>query len=120
MNELETEMMALMHDLCAQIGPRPTGSTANQTAAERLYQAFAAHGLPVERQEFECPLWEEQNTSLWLDGECLPCGANDFSPPCDISAPLTPLGSLPELEAADLSGQLAVLLWRIDARHRLL
>jgi aminopeptidase YwaD len=63
----------------------------------------------VEAQRFECPAWQDDGTSLVLDGEQLEAAANAFSPPCDVSAPAVATGTLAELEAADLAGRIGIL-----------
>lgn len=92
-----------------EIGPRPVGSEANRAAAGYIEDAFRALGLEVERQAWPLPAWQEVKTRLELGEEALPAAANGFSPPCDVTAPPVAVGTLAELEAADLAGRVAVL-----------
>jgi aminopeptidase YwaD len=110
---------ALKHleHLCLEIGPRPVGSRSNLAAADYIQRVFYDCGLDVARQEFACPLWEERETQLTLDREELTWNqpdeiivtANDFSPPCDATAPTIALGTVNELAEADLSGRIGIL-----------
>lgn len=101
--------MQHLEHLCAEIGPRPVGSAANHAAADHIEAVFRAAGLEVERQDFPCPDWIEEDTLLQMDGQRLEAAANAFSPPCDVAAPAVAVGTLTELEAADLAGQIGVL-----------
>jgi aminopeptidase YwaD len=65
--------------------------------------------MEVERQDFACPAWEHVATRLEIDGQVVDAAANAYSPPCDVRAPTVPLGTLADLEAADLEGRICVL-----------
>ena len=109
MGQIESEALQHLEQLCVEIGPRPVGSRGNQLAADYIQRAFAASGLAVEVQEFPCPLWEDRGARLEVDGRAVSAVANWFSPPCDASGPCVAAGTIAELEAADLAGQIAVL-----------
>lgn len=110
MNEdLEATLTRHLARLSREIGPRPNGSPGNHAAAAYIQGLFEQYGLEVERQEYACPAWECDETILEFDGAPLEAAANAFSPPCDLSAPLAPIGSLEQLEAARLEGRIAVL-----------
>ena len=111
-------MRHLTH-LCMEIGPRPLGSQANQAATDYVQRALAAVGLTVERQEFPCPLWEEVETRLEVDGERLTAFANTWSPSCDVTASAVALGTVAELEAADLTGRIGILYGDLTKGHGL-
>ncbi|MGD2145243.1 MAG: M28 family peptidase [Anaerolineae bacterium] len=106
-----------LEHLCLQIGPRPIGSRGNLAAADYVRRVLQDRGLAVALQEFSCPLWEERETRVELDGSDLRRGApdsplvtaNDFSHPCDVTARTVALGTLAELEQADLSGRIGLL-----------
>jgi aminopeptidase YwaD len=109
LRELETEILRHLNRLCVEIGPRPIGSPGDHAAADYIQEVLLASGLDMEVQEFECPAWEDQGTDLTLDGERVEAAANAFSPACDVSAPSVALGTVAELEAADLDGRVGVL-----------
>jgi aminopeptidase YwaD len=106
-----------LEHLCREIGPRPVGSRSNLAAAQVIQRVFQDCGLDVMLQEFPCPLWEERETHLELGGRELTGGeparsivtANAFSPPCDVTAHSVALGTVTELEEADLSGRIGLL-----------
>jgi aminopeptidase YwaD len=106
---LEVELERHLKRLCVEIGPRPIGSRGDHAAADHIQAVFRAAGLDVETQEFECPAWEHLGTHLALDGEQVDAAANAFSPPCDVSAPGVAVGTVAELEAADLEGRIGIL-----------
>jgi aminopeptidase YwaD len=106
-----------LEHLCQEIGPRPVGSRGNLAAVEYIQRALQDCGLDVSLQEFPCPLWEEIETHLALSGRHLKAGrpsdaivtANAFSPPCDVTAATVALGTVTELEEADLTGRIGLL-----------
>jgi len=106
---LEVELERHLNRLCVEIGPRPIGSPGDHAAAGYIQAVLRAAGLDVEAQEFECPAWEHIGTHLSLDGEQVGAAANAFSPPCDVSAPGVAVGTVAELEAADLEGCIGIL-----------
>ncbi len=109
MMDLLSTMQRHLDYLAVTLGARPTGSPANQRAAEYIAGAFAGAGLAVERQEYAVPAWREVETILTLNGAPLAAVANTFSPPCDVTAPTVLVSTLAELEQADLAGRVAVL-----------
>ena len=109
LTNLETEITKHLDRLCVEIGPRPIGSPGAHAAAEYIREGFGATGLDVETQDFECPAWADQATSLALDGEGLEAAANAFSPPCDVHAPGVAVGTVADLESADLEGRIGIL-----------
>ncbi len=109
MSDFEVMLMAHLRQLCVTIGPRPNGSAGNHAAAAYIEQVFQEAGLEVERQQYDCPAWEEVETYLALNGTPLEAVANVFSPPCEVSAPGVAVCSLAEVVAADLTGRIAIL-----------
>ncbi len=106
---LTEQIAAHLHCLCVQIGPRPGGSRANHAAADYIRGIYQACGMEVEMQEFACPAWEELETRLDVNGTSLAAVANTFSPPCDVTAPTVALGTIAQLEAANLAGRIGIL-----------
>jgi aminopeptidase YwaD len=116
---MESGLMQHLRHLCVEIGPRPVGSAANHATADYIEGAFRAAGLEVERQGFPCPDWVEEDTLLELAGQRLEAAANAFSPSCDVAAPALAVGTLAELEAADLVGHIAILYGDLTKGHGL-
>lgn len=98
-----------LHRLVAEIGPRPSASPANHAAEDFLAAEFAHLGYAVESQEYPATVWEHRATRLKLGGTFIDAAANPYSPPCKVESELVVVRSLPELEAADLRGCIAVL-----------
>lgn len=109
MNSVKARAMEHLTHLSVKIGPRPVGSKRNRAAVNYVHDVFEACGLAVEMQAFPCPVWEEQDTRLEVDGETVEARANVFSLPCDITAPAVAIGTLAELENAGLGGQIGIL-----------
>jgi aminopeptidase YwaD len=98
-----------LHELCLAIGARPTGSAANQQAQQAIARRFTALGLALELHSFACIDWQEQGASLRVAGQVIPSAVSPYSLRCDLSAEYVLLETVEQLEAADLSGQIAVL-----------
>ncbi len=109
MRDIESELMAHVETLCVEIGPRMTGTAANEAAGAYIRGVFERAGLEVEEQRFTCPTWTHEETILTLEGERLDAAANTFSPACDVTAPTIAVCTVAELEAADLTGKIGVL-----------
>ena len=107
--DLEAQLVQHLNRLCVEIGPRPIGSLGAHAAAEYIQGIFRQAGLDVETQRFECPVWEHLGTQLTLDGKEVEAAANAFSPPCDVHAPSVAVGTVAELEKADLEGRIGIL-----------
>ena len=65
--------------------------------------------MAVEVQDFPCPAWEERESWFSVGDGAVTVAANPYSPSCTVTALLAPVGSLAELERADLGGRIAVL-----------
>jgi hypothetical protein len=50
-----TQLSEHLHQLAETIGPRPATTDAEAQAADYIEGVFESRGLPVERQEFDCP-----------------------------------------------------------------
>jgi len=50
-----TQLSEHLHQLAEEIGPRPATTDAEARAADYIERVFENRGLPVERQEFDCP-----------------------------------------------------------------
>lgn len=119
MNTIETMLKKHLEHLCVTIGARPVGSQANQDAANYIYQVFEKCGLEVEQQVFPCPRWEDKETLLMLGGTRLRAVANTFSPSCDLTRLPVMLGTIAELEAADLDDRIGVMYGELTKDHGL-
>lgn len=108
-NALEGELSAHLRHLCSDIGARPVGSANNQAAAAYVRSVFSSAGLKVHEQRFDWVDWKAEKTSLQLDGLSLKAYANTYSRSCNVIAPTVAVGTLAELEAADLRGKIGVL-----------
>jgi aminopeptidase YwaD len=101
--------------LCETIGPRPVGSPGYHRAAEHIRTAFGQVGLQVEEIQYECIGWRHGLTVLEGGGERLSAAANMFSPACDVTAPTAAICTVTELEAAGITGKIAILYGDLSA-----
>lgn len=109
MKDVEAILTEHLHTLSETIGERPGGSPANHEAARYISQIFQAAGWEVEEQSFPCPAWIGHQTTLKMNGRPLEAAANAYSPPCDVAGLITAVGTLAELESAELSGNIGLL-----------
>ena len=112
---MRAQIAAHLATLCATIGARPGGSSANAAAADYIHATFAAAGYALERIEFGCPAWRVDETTVTLGGRVLEAAANSFSAPCDVSAPLVRVGTLAQLQDAELAGRIALFYGELSA-----
>jgi aminopeptidase YwaD len=100
--------------LCEEIGPRLSGTPADERTVEYISGHFRRCGTQVEVQDFPCPGWEHKATELALlttsGPELLPAFAQTFTEACDIEAELVGVSTRQELELApDLEGKILLL-----------
>lgn len=100
--------------LCEEIGPRLSGTPADERTVEYISGHFRHCGTQVEVQDFPCPGWEHEATELTLlttsGPEPLPAFAQTFTEGCDIEAELVGVSTRQELELApDLEGKILLL-----------
>jgi len=100
--------------LCEEIGPRLSGTPADERTVEYIRGHFRRCGTQVEVQDFPCPGWEHKATELTLlttsGPETLPAFAQTFTEGCDIEAELVGVSTRQELELApDLEGKVLML-----------
>ena len=106
MSSPHPKVMSYIEKLVVEIGPRLIGSPANQAAADFMRDSFRSFGLQVEEQPYPCIAWDVRSALFEADGKSLPVEANVFSPACDALGELLPLGTTPELEAANTEGKI--------------
>jgi len=100
--------------LCEEIGPRLSGTPADERTVEYISRHFRRCGTKVEVQDFPCPGWSHKATELTLlatgGPEPLPAFAQTFTEACDVEAELVGVSTRSELELApDLEGKVLML-----------
>lgn len=100
--------------LCEEIGPRLSGTPADERTVEYISGHFRRCGIQVEVQDFPCPGWNHKATELTLlttsGPESLPAFAQTFTKACDIEAELVGVNTRYQLEfAPDLEGKILLL-----------
>lgn len=74
-----------------------------------IHEVLTNNGFTVEVQSIDFPYWFAEDTRLELGDKPIEDFPNVFSSPCHAEAPLVALGTLAELEAADLTRRIPVL-----------
>jgi Iap family predicted aminopeptidase len=100
--------------LCVEIGPRLSGTRADERTVEYMAAHFERCGAEVEVQDYDCPGWEHEGTVLTLmtqtGPQILPAFAQTFTEACDVEAELAAVDTLHALEfRPDLEGKIILL-----------
>lgn len=100
--------------LCEEIGPRLSGTPADERAVEHMAAHFRRVGAEVEVQDYPCPGWEHEGTELALLGASgarpVAAVAQTFTNGCDLEARVAVVERRHELEfRPDLEGTLLVV-----------
>jgi hypothetical protein len=100
--------------LCEEIGPRLSGTPADERAVEYIAGHFRRCGAQVEVQDYACPSWECRATELTLlapgGPQPIAAFAQTFTKSCDLEAELANVGTRHELDLApDLEGKILLL-----------
>ena len=100
--------------LAVEIGPRLSGTPADERTVEYMAAHFERCGAQVEVQDYDCPGWEHEATELTLlseaGPEALPAFAQTFTEGCEVEAELAAVGTKHELEfRPDLEGKVILL-----------
>ncbi len=111
--EIQTEIRRHLQTLCEEIGPRPTGSAANQKAVEYVCRELEQARMDVSKQEFDCMDWTVNDAALTVLGQDIPIVPAPYSLPCCVQGEILPIRSLEELRAASLDGKIILLCDRM-------
>jgi aminopeptidase YwaD len=109
-----TRLWEHLRFLCEDIGPRLSGTPADESTVQYLAANFRSAGAEVTVQDYPCPGWEHEETRLALLGggapEALDAVAQTFTQGCDVEAKLAVVGTKHELEfRPDIEGTLLVV-----------
>lgn len=115
MNISPTDPMIHLHKLANEIGERPAGSVGHQNAANYVKNIFQKTGLTIKEQIIDFPSWSSTDCKLILGTELIEIDANPFSSSCDIFASIVAIGTIAELETAQLTGKIALLYGEISS-----
>ncbi len=95
--------------LVKQIGCRMIGTEGNLAAADYIENVFEKATLDVRRQIYPCLSWQAERCALQIAGHTVEAIPNTFSPPCQITAQMTLVRTVEELERAEVGNRILVL-----------
>lgn len=100
--------------LAVEIGPRLSGTPADERTVEYMAAHFERCGAQASVQDYDCPGWDHEGTELTLMGkggpQTLRAFAQTFTEACDVEAELVVVSTKHELEfRPDLEGKVFVL-----------
>lgn len=104
-----TTASSYLNALCLELPTRRVGSAGNRAATKFFADVVAAFGFAVDTPEFECIDWVDHGAALTVDGTAFPVSTSPYSLGGQAAAPLVAVSTVPELEAAQLSGQVLLL-----------
>lgn len=97
---LSAKAQGYLHKLCVEIPNRRIGGAGNRAATDFFADVVASFGFAVESAEFDCIDWRQDGAELSAGGARFEAFASPYSLGCRVSAPLTVVSSVEELEAA--------------------
>lgn len=109
MDRIDDYILKYLHEICREIGARPTGSNNNRRCSAYLAERFFELGFAVEREAFPCLDWHKGETRLFVGGEYIESNMSDYTLPCNVKAPLIAAGSIEELKESHLVGKILLL-----------
>lgn len=95
--------------ICGEIGPRPTGSQANNEAVAYVYNELNKFGLNVIKQEFDCMDWKSHEGLLKANEVELIVMPAPYSLPCNVTGEVIYIHSIQELKEKTIEGKIVVL-----------
>lgn len=108
-SDLTTKARDYLHKLCVDIPTRRVGSAGNQAAVDFTAKRMQGFGFQVKTPSFDCIDWQDGDVTLRAGSTQFEASASPYALGCDVNAPLVAVSTVDELEAADLSGQIALL-----------
>jgi aminopeptidase YwaD len=100
---------AYLHKLCVELPTRRVGSVGNRAATDFFAQVVSQFGFAIESPAFECIDWVQGGAWLRAGGVTFAAQVSPYSLGWKGRAPLKVISTLEELQAAELSGHIALL-----------
>ena len=109
LDQLALRVAEHLQRLCVDIPTRAVGSQGNRDATAYLSALLQTLGWEVETPGFQCMDWSESGVDLSAGTASFEAFASPYTLPVLVSAPLVAVNTMEELEAADLTGKVALL-----------
>ena len=109
LDQLALRVAEHLQRLCVDIPTRAVGSQGNRDATAYVSASLQTLGWEVETPAFQCMDWSESGVDLSAGATSFEAFASPYTLPVLVSAPLVVVNTPEELEAADLTGKVALL-----------
>ena len=114
---LAARASAYLRAFCLEMDNRRVGAAGNRAATDFFANTVASFGFAVESSQFNCLDWRQEGVTLKAGATVFTAYASPYALGCRVEAPLTVIGSLAELEAADLVGKIVALRGEIASEQ---
>ena len=118
-NQLNTLSICYLKTLAAEFTDRSVGSEGNLEATRFFRDKLISLGWDVETQEFEAIDWKDGGATLNVTGADFNVLVSPYSKSCSVTAPLTGVGNMNELETGNFRDKIIFLHGEI-AREQLM
>jgi aminopeptidase YwaD len=98
-----------LNKLCLDLPSRQVGSVGNQMATEFFAETVLSFGFRTECPEFFCIDWEHGDVKLEAGNKSFEVFISPYSLGCDVSALLSSVSSIEELESIQTSDKILFL-----------
>lgn len=115
--DLADTARAFLNTLCLDIPTRCVGSDGNREATDLFASAVRSFGFRVETPEFDCIDWRQEGAQILTERASFQPHVSPYSLGCSVTAPLTAISTLEELDAAQLSDTIALLYGPIASQQ---
>lgn len=98
-----------LQKLCRDIPSRRVGSEGNRAATDFFAGKAESFGFETEFTEFDCIDWAQEGADLVVDGARFEVYVSPFSLGCQVTAALTVVSAIEELEAIEITGMIVLV-----------
>lgn len=95
--------------LCEVVPDRHPGSAGNAAAVDYFEGVARSFGWDIDSEDFDCLEWESGPCWLAVGDDRLALHPGPYSLSCDVTAPLSPISSVEQLEEGDYADTVLVL-----------
>jgi aminopeptidase YwaD len=108
-DEYAAKAQLYLQALCRVKPNRRTGSAGNRAATDFFADAIRQYGYAIDATPFDCLDYVSGGSELTHAGQIFEVYVSPYSLGCDVSAELTAVSSVEELESTDCTGKILLL-----------